>query len=112
MPIANCIITSKCKSSSDSSSRLIETWANESNTSSDNMTINIITSTEQTGHKYAIMASLLLPSIWSRSEIKSLQLGLAKALSLHYTLALDDIFITTSLVESGMVVEAGKEVTW
>lgn len=112
MPIANCFITSKCQINSDSSSNLIELWAKESKMSSEHMTINIITSTEQLGNKYAIVATLLLPSIWSKPDITSLQLGLAKALTLHYDVALEDIFISTNIVKSGMVVESGKEVKW
>jgi len=112
MPIANCIITSKCQSHSASSSNLIELWANESKISSEHMTINIITSNEQLGNKYAIMATLLLPSIWSKSDITSLQVGLAKALTVHYDAPLEDVFISTTIVNSGMVVESGKEVKW
>lgn len=58
------------------------------------------------------MVTLLLPSIWSKPDITSLQVGLAKALALHYDASLEDIFISTSIVNSGMVVESGKEVKW
>ena len=112
MPIANCIITSKCQNNSDSSSNLIELWANESKMSLEHMTINILTSNEQLGNKYTIMANLLLPSIWSSSDISSLQLGLAKALSLYFNVSSKEVFVATSIVKSGMVVEAGKEVKW
>jgi len=112
MPIANCIITSECQNNLDGSSNLIELWANESKTSSEHMTINVITSTEQLGNKYAIMVTLLIPSIWSKPEITLLQLGLAKALTLHYNVSIEDVFISTNIVKSSMVVESGKEVKW
>ena len=76
------------------------------------MTINIIKSNEQLGNKYTIMADLLLPSIWPSSDISSLQLGLAKALSLYFNVSLDEVFVATCLVKSGMIIEAGKEVKW
>lgn len=58
------------------------------------------------------MATLLLPSIWSNSDISSLQIGLAKALTLHFNVSLKEVFISTNMVNSGMVVESGKEVKW
>ena len=68
------------------------------------MTINIITSTEQLGNKYSIMVTLLLSSIWSKPDVTLLQIGLAKALTLHYDVSLEDVFISTNIVNSGMVV--------
>lgn len=109
MPIANCIITPGCI---DGSGNLIELWAGESNLSSDHMTINIITSSNQTGNKYKVMANLALPSIWSASDISALQIGLAKALALYYSLALNEIHVITTTVSSGFVVETGREITW
>ena len=112
MPIANCIVTPKCQKRSSSTSNLIELWSNESKISSEHMTINVITSNEQLGNEYTIMATLLLPSIWSNSDISSLQIGLAKALTLHFNVSLKEVFISTNMVNSGMVVESGKEVKW
>jgi len=112
MPIANCIITSESQKNADNSNNLIELWAKESGKSSEHMTINIITSYKQFGKKYSIMANLLLPSMWSSADISSLQVGLARALSQHYKLNLQDVHVVTSLVNSGMVVEAGKEIKW
>jgi len=76
------------------------------------MTINVITSNEQLGKKYTILTTLLLPSIWSYSDISSLQIGLTKALTLHFNVSLKDVFISTNMVNSGMVVESGKEAKW
>jgi len=80
--------------------------------SSEHMTINVMTSTEQWGHQYAITATLLLPSLWSSPDIISLQLGLANALSLHFDVPLEGVFVSTSIVKSGMVVDSGKIVKW
>ena len=112
MPIANCIVTPSCQKRLDSSSDLIELWSSASNISSEHMTINIITSSEQLGNKYPLMVTLILPSIWSNADISSLQLGLAKAMSRYFNVNLEDVFISTNIVNSGMVVEAGKEVKW
>lgn len=109
MPIANCIISSECRESEYS---FIDCWASESGQSPEHMTVNIIKSTQQFGKKYGAMATLYLPSLWSESAISSLQIGLAKALAKTYGLSLDDVNVVTSIVESGFVVESGKEEKW
>ena len=109
MPIANCVITQECLQSSEN---LIELWSKESGISPEHMTINIVTSREQLGNKYKIMANLSLPSMWSTSDISSLQVGLAKALSNHFAVAINEVHVITNIVTSGMVVEAGQEIKW
>jgi len=112
MPIANCFITSKCQSSPDHSESLIDVWAQESKVSPEHMTVNIIASNEQHGNEYNVMANLILPSMWSRNDISLLQIGLANALSRHFNVPLQSVHVTTNIVNSGMVVEAGKEIKW
>lgn len=109
MPIANCIVTSDCH---EGSSNLLERWANESDQSSEHMTINIVVSDRQLGNNYSVMATLFLPTMWSSSGISSLQTGLARALAQHYGLAQSDVHVITCLVNSGMVVESGREIHW
>jgi len=109
MPIANCIVTKDCQ---PDSSNLIELWASESGQSSEHMTVNIISSTQQFGNRYAIMATLWLPSIWSIADISYLQSGLAKALAMYFNLAPSEIHVITQIVNSGMVVEKGQEIQW
>ena len=112
MPIANCIITSKCRSSLDLSESLITIWSNESKISSEHMTVNVIESNAQYGNEYAVMANLLLPSMWSCNAISSLQIGLANALAQYFDVTLNSVHVTTSIINSGMVVEDGKEIKW
>jgi hypothetical protein len=87
-------------------------WANESGKSADHMTINVMPSSQQFGKKYAVMANLLLPSIWSLEDISLLQVGLAKALAVNFGVALSTVHIVTSVIGSGLVVEDGKEIQW
>lgn len=116
MPIANCIITSKCQSNPNHHHEdLIEAWSNESKVSTvstEHMTVNIIAGIEQFGKEYDVMASLLLPAMWSHNDISSLQLGLARALAQHYNISINSVHVTTSIINSGMVVEAGKVIEW
>lgn len=109
MPIANCVITLECARGNGS---LIELWSSNSGISAEHMTVNIITSSEQLGHKYKVMANLALPSIWSASEVSLLQLGLANALSSYFSVALYEVHVITNIITSGRVVEAGQELKW
>lgn len=112
MPIANCILTPKCINSSNPQDNLIDKWAKAANQSSEHMTINLLTSAEQLGNTYQIMANLQLPSLWSPTDVSALQTGLAKALSGHFSVPLSTVHIVTSIIESGQIVEDGKEVKW
>ncbi|MFV1873604.1 MAG: hypothetical protein ACMZ64_09810 [Oleiphilus sp.] len=109
MPIANCLMT---KALSKSSASLIDRWAEAAGISSEHMTINLITCQEQLGVSYQVMATLLLPSMWSNSSISAIQLGLAKALAEHFDLSLNEVHVITHIIESGRVVESGHELTW
>lgn len=109
MPVANCIFSLDCPPATED---LVELWASESGVSSQNMSINIMTSKQQLGNQYTVMVNLLLPSIWSESEISMLQTGLARALAKCYGLALSQVHVITSIISSGRVVENGCEIKW
>lgn len=109
MPIANCILS---KDSPSGSGNVIQSWSKASGKSADEMTVNFITADEQQGNVYKVLANLYLPSIWSESDISSLQLGLASALAEYFSISLDDILVITTVIESGKVVESGKEIKW
>lgn len=114
MPIANCFISPDCNSIPGRSQYLIRLWADYSGIPqvASEMTINLILSKEQKGKKYMAMAFLVLPSIWSKDDVSALQLGLSRALSEYYSISTDKVFIATSVVNSGLVVENGHEITW
>lgn len=109
MPIANCFVAPDCP---QGSGNIIEFWAKESAQSSEHMTVNFIPSNQQLGDQYFVMATLLLPSMWSSSNISSIQTGLSKALAQYFNIAVDQVHVVTSIINSGMVVEAGQEIKW
>lgn len=109
MPIANCLVSPNC---APGTANLIKLWARESGISSQHMTVNVTGTSQQYGESYLIMATLWLPSIWSESEVSSLQSGLARALATYYEVGLPEVHVVTQVVNSGRVVENGLEVTW
>ena len=50
--------------------------------------------------------------MWSKSNISSLQMGLATALSQHFLVDIKEVQVVTNIVTSGLVVESGKEISW
>lgn len=112
MPIANCFILSSLNTTSVDESELVSSWTSTSTISSDEMTVNLIEVNKQVGKSYSIIAQLLLPSIWPRAEVSSLQTGLAQALSQCYKVPFEQVIVITNIIESGMVVESGREINW
>ncbi len=76
------------------------------------MTVNVIRSEKQFGNKYTVMANLQLPTMWSSSDVSVIQKGLARALAKYYDLEIAQVHVVTQMVESGMVVEDGRELQW
>lgn len=109
MPIANCLVSSNCKSGN---ANLIDLWAKESGLSSKDMTITITRYDLQVGNKYDAIVNLYLPSMWSINNISKLQMGLSKAVAEYFTLTIEKVIVITSVIEAGNVVEAGEIVKW
>lgn len=109
MPIANCILYGDYSDSQDDPTGL---WSQATGVSEKHMTINFIMAKAQFGQHYKAMATLYLPSLWSVSDIKTLQLGLAEALAQYLSVSNQEVHVVTQLVESGYVVENGAQVTW
>lgn len=109
MPIANCIVSVDKIGDVD---LLVARWAQESGESTAPMTVNIIRAAAQGGQRYAVMATLYLPSCWSPASVSALQLGLARALAAHFAVAASAVQVISHILPSGRVVENGEEVRW
>jgi hypothetical protein len=58
------------------------------------------------------MVNLFLPTLWSTREIEKIQLSLDSLLKKHLKIGSDDVFIITQTVQSGNVIEKGKQIKW
>ena len=112
MPVAHCIVRSDCYQKKQEGLSLIDLWASACGKPSGHMTVNIMTSAEQHGNAYAVMANLILPDMWAGDDIDSLQIGLATALARYFNLSTSDIHVITHVVSSGLVVEDGSIIKW
>lgn len=66
----------------------------------------------QGGKRYAAMAWLYLPSLWTDEDVVALSEGLAAALADALDVEPTCVQVLTSIVPSGRVVDAGEVVHW
>ena len=57
-------------------------------------------------------ATLYLPDFWTPDEVKGIQVGLLETICKCLEIKKERVFILTSLITSGHVVEDGKIVSW
>ena len=109
MPIANCFVASPTDHLA--AHTVVAAWSDRSGIDADEMTVNLV-QVEQGGKRYAVMAWLYLPSLWSEEDLVALTEGLAAALADVFRVQSSAIQVVTSIVESGLVVEAGETLHW
>ena len=109
VPIANCFTVSVPDDLDPDA--IVEAWSSQAAISSEEMTVNLIP-IRQGGKRYAVMAWLYLPSLWSAENITALGEGLAGALSVTLSVEPPAVQVLTSIVTSGSVVEAGETLRW
>ncbi|MEQ9064874.1 MAG: hypothetical protein RIE58_11925 [Vicingaceae bacterium] len=76
------------------------------------ITMNFVTSYSQAGQKYEFLLILYLPTLWSKKSINNIQKALLELLIDTFKITSNEVFILTNTIESGNVIENGKEVTW
>lgn len=109
MPIATCFVRSDV--GPIDADRVVEAWSDASGVADDEMTVNVL-SGGQGGKRYAVTASLTLPSLWGDDEVERLACGLARALADVAGVSADSVVVTIAVIESGAVIEGGRPVRW
>jgi hypothetical protein len=111
MPIANCYVRDLIVSKSHID-ELAHNWANDINVKAEDVCLTIIDKIIQSGTGYKVMINLFLPSLWGANDVNRIQKSLHNQFITIFGLNSSDIFIITSTVESGNVLENGKVVEW
>lgn len=111
MPIANCYIN-QITASTQQLETLTKEWADSIDVALKDICLSFIEVSNQTGQKYKVMVNLFLPTIWDKLSIERIQINLDRALKKHLNLRNEDVFIITSIVQSGNVVENGQIANW
>jgi len=108
MPIANCLFASEVNPHPET---IVTAWSHHAGIDPAEMTVNVVQA-RQGGKKYAVMAWLYLPSLWSEEEVVLLSEGLAAALADVAQVEPSSVQVLTSIVTSGSVVEVGTTLRW
>lgn len=111
MPIANCFIQGSLVRTADFK-KLVSEWSSSINIDEKDITLNVISDHEQYGQNYATLISLYLPSLWSSADVENIQKSLSDLFVKHLQVSPNDIFIMTSIIESGKVFTNGKTEKW
>jgi hypothetical protein len=112
MPIATLIVREDAPELAVPLSAVVDRWSAASGVTADYMTVNMLPRARQAGARYAVMAFLYLPTLWSAGKVDTLQLSLAQALAECFTVAPDSVQVVTTMVESGHAIEDGRIQTW
>lgn len=109
MPIVSCLVPGDAPMPAPD--EIVRSWAEATGIDSSEMTVNLVPAV-QGGKRYAAIALLYLPSLWSEDDVVILGEGLAVALAAALGVELPAIQVVTTVVPSGSVVEAGKVIRW
>jgi len=91
---------------------LVHQWSEKIQVDEKDITMTFVTKYVQVGHKYEFMVFMYLPILWSNKSISNVQTTLLELLIDTFKVTPKEIFILTNTIESGNVVENGKEITW
>lgn len=108
MPIATCLVGTTPLPDPDA---IVTAWRERARIDSDEMTVNVLHAA-QGGKRYAAMAWLYVPSMWSDRDITALAEGLAAALSHVLGVAPRAVQVLTTVLGPGSVVEDGATLRW
>ncbi len=111
MPIANCYIHNEISRNADFQ-QMVSEWAENLQISETDITLNVITDFKQFGKDYTVMVNLFLPSLWSEADIEKIQQSLSGLIQKHLKIDSDQIFLMTTIIESGHVFTEGKVERW
>lgn len=111
MPIATCFLRRKPAETIDLQG-MADKWAREIGVAIEDVCLTFVPYHGQGGQQYEALVNLYLPSLWSADQVGKIQLGLLEVLTDHFGFQSKDVFIITSIVQSGHVVENGKIVKW
>ena len=111
MPIAHCLVKDFVILPHEWDD-VVTDLAEKAKLNKTDITLNVIANTHQFGNHYKIMVNLYLPTLWTSMDVELIQTSLLQAFIENLKLNPSEIFILTSLIESGHVVENGKIVWW
>lgn len=111
MPIANCYIKNR-EIPKNELEDLVRQWAELWHIDVSDICLTVLTEFMQVGQQYEVMINLFLPSLWSNGDVRSIQKALLELMMNYLKIEPSDIFLMTSIIQSGHVMENGGIVEW
>lgn len=111
MPIVHCFVKQKDIPEPLLDS-IVKEWGMRIGVAENDICINMVNGFMQAGKSYAILANLYLPALWPDRDVRNIQQNLLEVLSGNFRVREEDIFIMTSMIQPGHVVENGQIITW
>ncbi len=111
MPIAVCYLRNK-KPIKDELDALAKKWADKINVHIRDISLTAISDFVQAGEQYSAMIHLFLPSLWPEDDIGNIQRTLCEVFREYLNADASEIFILTSIIGSGHVLENGEVAQW
>ena len=112
MPIAYLYVNKRVKIDETQSERLIDDWSKIANVNKEYCTINVVENFIQVGTLYKVMVNLYLPSLWEEDDIRKIQKSLFESIVNNLDIEPNDVFIMTSVIQSGHVLDKGTLEEW
>ncbi|SFB36529.1 hypothetical protein SAMN04488072_11964 [Lentibacillus halodurans] len=112
MPIAFFHASKDLKISKKQCERMLEDWATAASVGKEYCTINVVENIMQVGANYKLMVKLYLPSLWEENNVREIQRFLFQSIYDQLEIEKEDIFIMTSIIQSGHVMDKGKLEIW
>ena len=87
-------------------------WAEKLHIDIKDICLTVLTDFTQVGQQYEVMINLFLPSLGAEEDVKKIQKTLLELLKSYLKINSSEIFLITSIVQSGHVMENGKIAEW
>lgn len=90
----------------------VDAWANAARVDAKHLTLQVQAISLQVGRRYAAIATVALPTLWSPPKTQAILLGLSQTLC--QTLAVDakEVLVFAQPLASGTIVDEGDVVEW
>lgn len=111
MPIVNCF-TKNENIDDQLMDDLLNKWSEKIEVDRKDISINFINNFSQKGENYEFMVFMYLPTLWSQESIKRIQLSFLESIMVIFDVKAEDVFIITTKIDSGHVVENGEVLNW
>ncbi|HTF82099.1 MAG TPA: hypothetical protein VL947_10250 [Cytophagales bacterium] len=112
MPIAQFLVKKDVEVSADALNNIVIDISQTIGVDEKDICLNVINDFLQAGQQYKVFVNLYLPSLWFPKDSAKVQLIFLETIVKYLSVIKDDVFIITTIVEPGNVVENGDIIDW